>query len=181
MANGDHGRSGRVSGSPEKAASNRALEFLSYHRRGFFHVAAAITAAFMAWFYMLPLLDRTPPFEVISHTISPTSVAPGETVTITYEVHRVRECNGRVDRIFVDATGLKHVADPVPSAYRNNSQRTGAETVRFARSFVIPAGMAFGPAVYAPLTTYWCNWLQQVFPVEVEIPPIQFRVIAPVK
>lgn len=130
----------------------------------------AMTAAAFTVFVVIPAVligyDRVPPFEFIDARIMESAAAPGEEVDIRYTVRNVtKECSGSVERVFFDSTGKTFYLGNGPTIYDRivgRDDKNGA----FDRQWRIPTGAASGPGVYVADPVFWCNPLQQFYPIK---------------
>jgi len=113
------------------------------------------------------MLDREPPFAVLS--VQPAQARPGEYITITAEVRRDahRNCSAEFSRYVFDATRTR---------FDLGSQVASAEMVRAMEersprelriSFLVPPTAAFGSAWVETVLQYHCNKVHRVWPIEV--------------
>lgn len=127
---------------------------------------------------LAPLLfyvtDRKPPFEFASGVLTPRAAYAGQVVTVTWTTRNEsgNDCDGVVYRILIDSQGVQWTLAPTEAVYAR--VRKGSA---FSVNFNLPDGMAPGPAVYHSLPRYWCNWAQQLWPVQGQAPRLNFTVL----
>lgn len=120
-----------------------------------------IIAGFVSFAFIAPLtfmaLDRAEPVTVHS-TIFSGDLKPGGTVTITWDATATRSCDGTVRRRVIDSTGAVFEYDEQTTVIRPQNE-LGRR--RYSREFVLPKGVAPGPAIHSVVVRYTCNPLQQ--------------------
>lgn len=138
-------------------------------------IAAVITAQCIAW-----AVDRAPPIEIVSGSITPNPAAPGDTIDVQLVVREYNACSGTVFRRIIDSAGIVHAYDETPATYRWVIPRSADnKPVVFSRTLVLPKTLAQGPAKYSPIVRWWCNPIQWLFPVQITQTPIDFEIGSP--
>lgn len=136
-------------------------------------LSAWIVLSLVLGYPLYLVLDRDTPFNFVEGRIEPTTVHPGDEVTIRWTTTVRRDCDGLIHRSFTDSTGALFPMEPVPAVY--SQVREGNS---FARNFRVPFGLAPGPATYNVRAYYWCNWMQRyVWPIAAHSPRAEFMVL----
>ena len=119
-----------------------------------------VIAGFVSFTVIAPLtfmaLDRVEPVTVHS-TMFSGELAPGGTVTITWDATATRSCSGVVRRRIIDETGAMFEYDEQSTVIRPKGE-LGRRTYR--REFVLPKSAKPGPALHSVVVLYYCNPLQ---------------------
>jgi hypothetical protein len=84
-------------------------------------------------------------------------LAPGGTVTITWDATATRSCLGTVRRRIIDSDGHTFEYDEQTTVIRPEGE-LGRR--RYSREFVLPKGIRPGPAIHSTVVSYYCNPLQ---------------------
>lgn len=113
------------------------------------------------------MLDREPPFAVLS--VEPATARPGEYITITATVRRdvSRNCSAEFSRYVFDASRTRFdLGTQVASAelVRSINERSPNE---LRISFLVPPAAAVGSAWVETVLQYHCNKVHRVWPIEV--------------
>ena len=139
--------------------------------------ALLIVAPFTWW-----ILDRVPVYKLGPGIVEPSAAKPGEEVTITWHAEfSGRECPGKSQREAISL--VDHQLYLVEPRERRGEYHPSKEDPLKGSvttpPFVIPYGMASGPAVYKVYNFFYCNWLQKVlnWPIVYESPTIPFTVL----
>lgn len=119
------------------------------------------------------MIDRIPPIEFLAASASPTAYAGGK-LKVSFTVERVRPCRASaIERWVRGSDGADYGIGDYTIA---NPTRMGRET--YTRVVRIPDAVPLGPAYYAVLITFECNFVQRVVaPIEVHSPHIEFMVV----
>lgn len=151
----------------------------------FFAIAFAAPAAWM-------LLDRDPPHIRESGQILADAPAdcgldddapkggiyPGSCVAVEWKIKTLRTCqrsstNSTMRRI-TDAQNVRWPIGPVETVLGGTHPRRD-----LVRNFILPSGVAVGPASYHAISCFTCNPLHYLWPVCVDKPDIPFEVARP--
>lgn len=123
--------------------------------------------------------DRTRPYEFISEGsyIEPPAGRGGDQVTVNWHVKHNRTCNGNVERQLVDPVTDVILAtyDPAPAA--QNGVSVGSDYLR--KVMLLPRGIQKGTIAYQAKLTYYCNWLQNLWPalaIRYTTPKLLFKI-----
>lgn len=102
--------------------------------------------------------DREPPTAIISaRALGP--VAPGEVARIEYRVHRYRSCPYRIDRVLLDADGVR-----LPLADQDFAAAPGPlGDDTYIALVPIPRIVAQGVVRYRSILSYTCNAVHRLF------------------
>lgn len=115
------------------------------------------------------LVDRAPPFSVIS--VEPASAKPGDLVILRALVHRdtARDCSALFSRYVFDSRQVRFddIARPTRASDAFIDHLERVDPGRLTLAFVVPAGMAPGPARVETVLHYRCNITHAVWPIEV--------------
>jgi len=135
-----------------------------------FVLAVVLTSPLVWW-----SLDRRPPVEIIGYDLVPAEVKPGQTLYRVITVNRTRVCVTDPDIVIVDAERVRWRIDE-PQLVAPGP--LGKETYKVP--FVIPRGIAIGPAELRVTLTRKCNPMHEFWPL-IEVTPTQyFTVSSPV-
>ena len=117
--------------------------------------------------------DREPPTRAARINVLTSEVRPGAELRIMYTVQRWRSCKTHVDRLLVDADGVRRDLADVDFA---GAPGPLGETT-YIISITIPRSFAQGRAHYKAISTYTCNPIQRMFsPIVVAGDDIEFEV-----
>ena len=134
------------------------------------HLAPAVVAAGLGW-VLFNVLDREPPFTVIDVSVTPRTVNAGSDAQINWDLKwRRTNCQITSSPELVTPSGVvfKFVSRDVPR--ERMIQNPG-------HSFHVPWTFLTGTTSYRSTITYRCNWVQRIWPVEVEMPNVPFDVV----
>ena len=128
--------------------------------------------------FVFLLLDRAPPFAVVS--VEPASARPGEWVHIKARVRRDadRDCSAEISRYIYDADGSRFelgTSIASPELIRQ-LERTVPGELRF--SMLLPAAIPPGDAAIVSVLNYVCHKPQVLWPIQVTT-SIPFTVLPP--
>jgi hypothetical protein len=122
------------------------------------------------------LLDREPPFAVISGHIDPPNPVVNGSIMVTWDIKTERSCRpssrAKVTRTIVDSKGVRHAYDPVNAIYGTPDQQRNDKV---ERTVPLPENIT-GPAKYSSVACYACNPLQEFWPICVQMPEINFEI-----
>ena len=157
---------------PVMELSLKALRFIDgWLQRGVW--VAQIIMVLCMLIAVLYAADRQPPFAILE--VHPAEARPGEIVTVTAHVWRDRDrnCSATFSRYLFDSQHARFdlAADNKGSPYfasdamidRIEADSPGMLSVRF----LVPTGMAVGPAVLQTELRYACNQMHRIWPIEV--------------
>lgn len=142
-----------------------------------------IIAAFVVVIFVAPLfwmlLDREPPYSEHAGKTIPHEVKAGDQITVEWQMRVNRVCPGYIAREIVDSQNVLWNYDVQPSIRREQQfDVAGAPRLtRLRRSFTIPEQAAPGPARYRSLSCYICNPIQQLWPVCIRTPDVNFTIL----
>tara|TARA_R110000868_G_scaffold30181_3_gene111965 strand:+ start:1151 stop:1609 length:459 start_codon:yes stop_codon:yes gene_type:complete len=133
-----------------------------------FIIAAIIFGPLIWW-----VTDRTPPVILEGYELSPSSVAPGETIYRVIKVNRLRLCETDPDTVLIDGAKVRwHFEEPPilsPGPLGRDS---------YKRPVVIPLQANPGPAEIRTSANYTCNALHKYWPIKIVGKPLEFQIIA---
>lgn len=137
-------------------------------------------AAFIAIAIFAPILwmvlDREPPFIVSNGRIDPTHPEMNGSITVTWDVRATRSCqpssHATVTRTIVDSKGVAHAYAPVHAIYGTREQR---EPDEIKRRIPLPENIT-GHARYSSVACYACNPLQELWPICIQMPEVDFEI-----
>lgn len=140
-------------------------------------------AAFIAIAIFAPILwmalDRAPPFVVTNGRIDPPNPAMNGLITVTWDVKSTRSCqpssNATVTRTIVDSKGVRHSYAPVHAVYGTPEQHEADE---IKRRIPLPENIT-GHARYSSVACYACNPLQELWPICIQMPEVDFEISNP--
>lgn len=140
-------------------------------------------AAFIAIAVFAPILwmvmDRAPPFIVTNGRIDPPNPAMNSSIVVTWDVKSTRSCqpksNATVTRTIVDSKGVKHTYAPVHAVYGTPEQH---EPDEIKRRLPLPENIT-GHARYSSIACYACNPLQELWPICIQMPEVDFEISDP--
>lgn len=110
------------------------------------------------------LMDRRPAVRTVMSVV-PDVTAPGQRVEVQWSVQVLRSgtfgggCSGYVHRKIIDSSGHEFGYSSIDSIIHGEVGTTGHYRVEW----LIPTGIAGGPAVIRRNTERWCNLLQKWF------------------
>jgi hypothetical protein len=135
-------------------------------------LAAGILGTFLA--------DRAPPVVVQSVEILTPVIEPGGKLRIRYRVHRVRDCETRVDRVMYDAgiPGRQPANRVILDVVRlfGEPDRLGLHS--FVTAVDVPEHFVDGPARYVTAPQFRCNPLHTLWPIQGQVRTVGFEVRA---
>lgn len=125
---------------------------------------------------VLFMIDRWPPIDTSTLIGYPqqAEVRPLEELVIEWEVIRNRTCPISVQRELIDSMGKIHRFE---SSFNPRIKIVGYH--RWHSRLTIPAEFAWGTARYRSTISYYCGVLGSVFPIVINSPEVEFRVIPP--
>jgi hypothetical protein len=130
-------------------------------------VVPAIVALFIGAFAVMAV-DRNSPVDVVWGKIVPPEVYAGQPITFHYGSIKYTDYGGNIKRWVVDVNGSIYFLTDTDTVGQKLEYNKEAEVVK---SFVVPCGIAVGPAMYhsdAALYAWW-NIVQWIFPIHREI------------
>lgn len=131
----------------------------SKHRIAFF-VCVVSLSLLGGWVGTLAA-DREMPTIVYSAEPSKSIVPAGGELRIEYVVRRTRMCAVDVDRFIIDSDKVRF---PLDDLQVRAGLALGED--RFIQPVKIPPEAVNGPATYKTISTYYCNPLQKLFPIQ---------------
>lgn len=114
--------------------------------------------------------DRSPPVETIRQ-MALNSPKPGETLTVEYEVFRIRQCAALIERTIFDGQNGRHL---LPELERLSAGPIGHDSYRVMPR--IPENAEPGPSRYRVTIAYRCNPLHTVWPITALAADMAFRI-----
>ncbi len=117
--------------------------------------------------------DRDTPVEIRAQRVITPEVLPGNSLTMEYEVNRIRHCRSRVERTIYDGQKVRHV---LGDNERNASEPLGPGTFRTTPR--VPEIAAPGEALYYVASSYVCNPTHLIWPIVVIQPEATFTIRA---
>lgn len=134
-------------------------------------------AAFVAIGVFAPVLwmalDRMPPYEITNGRIDPSNPVKGTEFTVTWDIRALRSCqvqNSSVTRVIISKQGFSYRAVPDKATYGTPEQR---RTDEIKRPVKLPENIV-GPARYYADVCYVCNMLQEIWPICMRTPTLDF-------
>lgn len=107
------------------------------------------------------LVDRDLPVVINSAETATPIVKPGGELRIEYTLLRKRSCEVTSDRFIIDAHKVRF---ELPDLNIKSGLQTGPD------HYIVPVEVkpeaALGPATYRTITSYVCNPIQRLFPIE---------------
>lgn len=138
------------------------------------HVAAAFFAIAVLSPIIWMLMDRDPPYARLSGEIIPPDPRPGDFIAVKWHVKIERSCNPQPDRNIsrrvITSTG--HIIDYEPV----ESVIDGGKSAEIHRTFQLPFALAPGPATYHSRACFSCNPIQNIWPICVDTPDLEFTI-----
>lgn len=119
------------------------------------------------------LTDTTPPYVYLHGEIVPPEAGAGTDVSVHWDIKVNRFCEGWIQRQIVDAHGEIHSYDPTPAAHPSDVAPSQSMLVR---EFKLPEHITPGPAKYSAYACYYCNVLQEWWPLCVRTPQLNFTI-----
>jgi hypothetical protein len=116
--------------------------------------------------------DREPPSQAISTQVLTETIRPGDQLRILYTVRRWRSCQVKIDRLLFDAAGERYVLDDLEFAGAPGPLGETTYTV----GITIPRRFAAGLGRYRTASTYVCNPLQRIWPINGPGTEVEFHV-----
>lgn len=157
---------------------NRSDESRPWHYWVIPHIVGAIVSVGICVPIIWMFYDREPPYIMTGGTISPANPAPGDPITVQWDIETRKACpsspNATVSREIVDSKGVKHLYATVHAIF--DSKETETEIVRHLH---LPVSIAPGRAYYSSVTCYSCNPVQEFWPICMKTPEIYFNVAPP--
>lgn len=129
--------------------------------------------------------DRLPPYEHDYGTISPANPTEGQDVEIEWTMKKInRICPGWVQRQIYDKDNVLICNYGVEPAIRReqlySQQGSDGPPNRLNRVFKLCDRARAGPATYRAFTCYQCNWLEEMYPIRLQIcqytPDVNFMI-----
>jgi hypothetical protein len=142
-------------------ATFTSWQMMNPWRRFACHIAPIVVALFIGYIGIDLFGDRFNPREVVSATVVPNDVRPGETASIVLTASDDRPCDGVVHKWLIDSKGV--IFDLTDNQVFMHYDKVNAKSFQFVREFPIPYGMNAGEATYRAHAVRWCNFLQQNF------------------
>lgn len=147
-------------------------------------LARNLPAAFFAMAIFAPILwmvlDRDQPYFRISGELIPSNPAPGDFVTVKWRIKVNKWCRpsapNNVTRQITTSDGQLLDYQPVQGVYGTDDRAATNEREDLSRTFQIPPSATRGPATYYSRACFSCNPLQDIWPVCVDTPKIQFTI-----
>lgn len=144
-----------------------------------------IPAAFFAVAFVMPVmwmaLDRDPPYVRLSGEIVPANPAPGDFISVEWNIKVNKVCRPNVPRNItrqiITTTG--HIIDyePIEGVFGSDiDSTTNIPRRELVRTFQLPPAITSGPAIYRSRACFACNPLQTFWPVCIDTPDLQFEI-----
>jgi len=147
-------------------------EFRWWHLLTGFALMGFAGAFVFMWF------DTTLPYEfdVAESTIIPQQAEAGMQIRVDWKVKVNRICDGTNVRELFDPITKSRLAiyDPVPTASSAALEKGDQHLIR---TFLLPRRLQKGKIGYRAHLLYKCNWLQRVFPIEMDTPDLFFELV----
>lgn len=147
-------------------------EKVTYHKIAAVSVSVLILAPLL-WM----LLDRDPPYTRLSGRVLPEDPKQGDFITVDWKIEVHRNCPPsrrlNVSRRVIDATGKHHDYEPVEGVF---GTVPGPPLPGITRGFQLPPDIAIGSARYQSSACFACNPVQNLFPVCIDQPEINFTI-----
>lgn len=140
-------------------------------------------AAFFAIAVFAPviwmLLDREPPYTRSSGRIEPSNPAPGDFISVHWNIRVERNCPPvvprNINRTIIDSTGKYHDFEAVEGLYGTSPKALPG----ISRTLRLPKDITPGPAKYRSQACFACNPIHYFWPVCVSQPDIAFEISRP--
>jgi hypothetical protein len=117
------------------------------------------------------IFDRRPPAEFSSGKVRPDKVEAGENASIQWDVQWRRDgCDAHATSVLVTDKGIVSELD--------GRWMTNLHDGDLSRDFHVSWTFLPGTVQYRATFDFECNWLQRIFPIRVEAPPVAFEVTA---
>lgn len=120
--------------------------------------------------------DRAPPRIIFNGDISPLVATPGTVMSVQWEVQKRRDCDGTVTRYLSGMCGEHLIKRTDPTNIKSFEQH-----YTLVIPFTLPQTTTPGPCQYNTHLKFQCNPLHYLFPIELELKPLEFKVVAPTK
>jgi hypothetical protein len=121
--------------------------------------------------------DRRPGYIELNGATAPEPVKVGGELTIDISIVVLREgCSGVFQREIVDATGHIWIYAERPGQFTRMNLGEHKD-VSTAFPYILPTGIAVGPAVTYTRFIFHCNPLEDLFPIYYRSPDVKFTVI----
>lgn len=130
--------------------------------------------AFVVVIPFLLLLDRSPPAKILEGQIEPSTLKAGECGTIKWKVEMERNCPSTSDPRIYTSRGNVWPLKPFESNGPQEVKR-GA-VINFTYDVCIPWTMRSASASYHEKRYFKCFPFDDLWPIEIQMPPINFRV-----
>lgn len=137
---------------------------------------------FVVIFIAVPILwcvlDRIPPYKIISGKVFPENPSKNSNIWVEWNVTPLRSCSPQegayVIRTIIDSKGVIHTYKPVPATYDTDAQFKPGE---IQRGVLLPENIT-GPAQYKSLACYPCNPIQKWLniPICIQTPTLDFEI-----
>jgi hypothetical protein len=117
-------------------------------------------------------LDRQPPRVIFNGEITPKVATPGTLMHVQWEVQKRRDCEGTVIRFLSGMCGEHLIKKTEPVDLKTFENR---HTVILP--FTLPTTTTPGQCQYNTHLHFVCNPIQHIFPIEMELKPLDFQVV----
>lgn len=138
------------------------------------HVLAAMVALLIAVPLVFIVGIRTSPYTYIRGQMVDEEVTAGMLGYVRWTGMYKRNCTGEFFRTILDSGDNIHYLLVIPDPPDDDELNVPVE---WTRAFILPHGAAEGPALYRVRAQYWCNPLQHLWPIKIDLPDIPFKVI----
>ena len=143
-------------------------------------IFCAIVVAPITWM----LVDREPPYTRVAGWVMPPApggaIRRGDEISIEWAIDIRRQCTPlkmrNVTRRIIDSTGRYYDYEPVEINFDNGPG--GGHKRIVVRPFKLPRAIETGRTKYHSAACYYCNPIQQLFPICINAPEIEFIIEA---
>lgn len=143
-------------------ASFSAWQMMDPWRRLTCHLAPIACALCLGYVAVQLIGNRYEPRVVLSHTIAPNIVNPGQVAAQQIKAYDERNCEGTDTRWIVDSGKIIYDMADIP-VFQHNETGDNSQPFTFVHEFQVPFGITPGPATIYTRASRWCNVFQEIF------------------
>lgn len=129
----------------------------------------SLASLFSVVFVVPPIMifgDRSLPFEYGLAYAKNEYLVAGGSGTIVFTVKgEPKKCKGEFSRYFTDAQGNRFFLGTFRTSYQQGLANSTNGRV-FEKDWVVPLGAQPGPGLYETEPYFWCNWFQELYPIQ---------------
>ena len=137
-------------------------------------LTAVLALGLGSWWLAIPALNYNKgTSEGVTVEIVAQPFLDGNDLVYRWSGEVVRSCSVEIRREFVDS---ENVVTRLTSRTFGPQTPDGLGQATYEVSVPVPLQIADGPATYRATEVPKCNWMQRLFPVAIEYPPVEFIV-----